>query len=85
MEILSENSMKYVIIASEALPTVDFAQVGETSPNTLRYSINQSKVVLKFAGETPSFLTGNKTYTHQEISEVMKTEAWANDPPLPLE
>tara|TARA_R100000781_G_scaffold81963_2_gene50530 strand:+ start:923 stop:1174 length:252 start_codon:yes stop_codon:yes gene_type:complete len=60
---------KYVIINKEMVEAVDFKQVIETSKSTLRYSLDGSKTILKFMGETPAFLEGEKVYSHDEIIE----------------
>ena len=60
---------KYVIINKEMVEAVDFKQVIETSKSTLRYSLDGSKTILKFLGETPAFLEGEKVYSHSEIIE----------------
>ena len=79
------TALKYVIIGSGDVPGVDFSQIVETSESTLRYSIDQSEIVVKFAGEAPSFLVGKEIYTHEAILEVMKTEAWSTSVPPSLE
>ena len=60
---------KYVIINKEMVEAVDFKKVIETSKSTLRYSLDGSKTILKFMGETPAFLEGEKVYSHSEIIE----------------
>ena len=58
---------------------IDFSQVDETSQDTLRLSIDTTKTVLKFAGETPSFLVGLQQYNHSEILAIMATPEWTNE------
>ena len=60
---------KYVIINKDMVEAGDFKQVIETSKSTLRYSLDGSKTILKFMGETPPFLEGEKVYSHSEIIE----------------
>ena len=60
---------KYVIINKEMVEAVDFKKVIETSKSTLRYSLDGSKTILKFLGETHAFLEGEKVYSHSEIIE----------------
>ena len=64
--------MKYVIYNMENVDTIDFTQVLEDSVDTLRLSVNGTKTVLKFEGETPNFLVGLQQYTHSEILPIMK-------------
>ncbi len=66
-----DDMKKYVIINKENVDAVDFKQVIETSKATLRYSINGDKTIVKFIGETPSFLEGETIYSHKEIIEII--------------
>ena len=62
---------KYVIITSEDVSSVDFTKVEETSVNTLRWNIDNTKTFVKFTGNTPSFLTGKTQYTNDEILAIL--------------
>ena len=62
---------KYVIINKEMVEAVDIRQGIETSKSTLRYSLDGSKTILKFMGEKPAFLDGEKVYSHSEIIEII--------------
>jgi hypothetical protein len=68
--------MIYVIYNIADITNVDFSQVYETNENTLRLSVDGTKTVLKFTGDTPDFLVGLQQYTHSEILEVMETSEW---------
>lgn len=67
---------KYVIIDSSEVSNVDFAQVVETSPDTLRYSLDGTKTFVKFEGDTPSFLEGKTQYTNEEMLNVLSDAEW---------
>ena len=69
--------MKYLVILAEEINTIDFSQVLETSAETLRYSLDKSQFLLKFNGETPSFLEGKKTYSYEAIKEILNSPNWA--------
>tara|TARA_R110002012_G_scaffold162825_2_gene325153 strand:- start:6 stop:206 length:201 start_codon:yes stop_codon:yes gene_type:complete len=58
---------------------IDFSLVEETSQDTLRLSIDETKTVLKFKGETPSFLVGLQQYNHSEILAIMHTSEWTKN------
>lgn len=62
---------KYVIINKEYVNSVDFQKVIETSEATLRYNLDGTKTIVKFIGEVPSFLDGDKIYSHDEIIEII--------------
>lgn len=62
---------KYVIINKEYVDSVDFQKVIETSESTLRYNLDGTQTIVKFIGEVPSFLDGDKIYSHDEIIETI--------------
>ena len=71
----------YAIISIADLPNIDFSQVGETSENTIRKSLDESQFVLKWNSE-PSFITDGtvtpiETLTHSEALVLMSTDAWS--------
>ena len=68
----------YVIIDASEVSSVDFNQVLETSPSTLRYSLNGSQTFVKFEGDTPSFLAGKTANTHSEMLEILAGEEWTD-------
>ena len=51
-----------------------FDQIDETSLQSLRLSIDDTKTILKFSGQTPEFLEGQTQYSHSEILAII------NDP-----
>ena len=71
--------MKYAIILAEEVSVVNFNQVLETSEDTLRYSLNNNQVLLKFEGETPSFLEGIQLYDYEEIMEILNSPTWTQE------
>jgi hypothetical protein len=76
-------SRKYVIINADEVDSVDFSQVDETSADTIRYSLDDSKTFVKFDSDTtPSFLEGKTEYTHSEIISVLATDEWSSDEPI---
>ena len=68
--------MIYVIYDMVDVANINFSQVQETSVETLRISIDGTKTVLKFIGETPNFLVGLQQYNHSEILVIMHSSAW---------
>jgi len=73
--------MNYVILPLSELPTVDFSEVAETSESTLRYSLDNSKFILKYEGEQPSFLSGTTEYTKAEILAILSGDEWTPSDP----
>ena len=68
--------MIYVIYDMANISEVDFTQVYQTSEDTIRISLDGKKTVLKFVGNTPSFLVGLQQYNHSEILAIMNTSEW---------
>ena len=72
----------YVIIDSSEVSSVDFDQVLETSPSTLRYSLNGSQTFVKFEGSTPAFLAGKPAHSHSEILAILAGDEWTEELPV---
>ena len=68
--------MKYVIIPSSELSNIDFSQVLETSASTLRYSLDSSEFLLKFEGDTPTFLVDKQLYDYEGIMQILNSPEW---------
>ena len=68
--------MIYVIYDMANISQVDFSQVHQTSEATLRLSVDEKETVLKFTGNTPSFLVGLQQYNHTEILAIMASSEW---------
>ena len=75
-------SRKYVIISADEVDSVIFSQVDETSPDTIRYSLDGSLTFVKYDGAKPSFLHGKDTYTHSEILTILATNEWTDPNPF---
>lgn len=71
--------MKYVIIDSSEVSSVDFNEVKETSADTLRYSVDGTKTFVKFEGDTPSFLIGEPQYSRDEMLVTLDGAEWTSD------
>ena len=69
----------YVIIDASDVSSVDFDQVLQTSANTLRYSVDGSKALLKYEGDQPSFLSGKTEHNHEEILTILSGDEWTSD------
>lgn len=71
--------MNYVIIDASEVSSVDFSQVKETSADTLRYSLDNSKTFVKFEGDTPSFLEGKTTYDRSQMLTILAGSEWSEE------
>jgi hypothetical protein len=74
------DTRQYIIFPTTELSKVDFTQVLETSEETVRKSVDNSKTFVKWTDEQPSFvstLVGSEgPYTYDEIIEILSTEEW---------
>ena len=77
------NDRKYIIVDSEYIKYIMFTEVLEKSPDTLRYSLNKKKFLLKYNGDQPEFVftitqdaVGLTEYSHQEILEILEGPEW---------
>ena len=68
---------KSEIVDGDGEQLIDFSQLLNRNASMLRYSLDNSKGVVKYDGDQPSFLNGKTTYTHQEILTEMATSAWS--------
>ena len=70
--------MIYVIIEASEVDSVDFSQVVENNANSIRYKADDSQAIVKFEGDTPSFLIGKPQYTREEILSILSGPEWTD-------
>ena len=68
---------KYVIIDSSSFDSIDWTQVLEGEQSNARLNLDGSKGIVKFEGDTPSFLIGEPQYNHSEILAVLSGPEWS--------
>ena len=68
----------YVIINASEVANVDFDQVLENSVDNLVYNVAGNKTIVKFEGDTPSFLEGKTQYNHAEILSILSGSEWTD-------
>ena len=71
--------MNYTILNKEDLDSVNFDEVLETSTNTIRYNNANTEFLLKFEGNTPSFLEGKTLYDYNGIMEILNSPDWTHE------
>lgn len=73
---------KYLIIPVSEVSKVDFSQVCETSEDTLRKSVDNSKTFIKWDGDDPSFISSlsstEGTYNHSQITTILSGTDWTS-------
>ena len=75
------ENRQFMIFNVLELPNIDFTQVLETSEETVRKSVDETKTFVKWDGEMPSCVTTLTTkegpYTYEEILTIMFTPEWS--------
>lgn len=71
---------EYLIIPVSELTKVNFEEVLETSTETVRKSIDQTKTFVKWEGAPPSFVAtisgAEGPYTYEEILDILTGVEW---------
>ena len=74
------SNRQYVIFNVSELDSIDFTQVLETSADTVRRSVDDTKTFVKWDSSVPAcveVLTTKGDYlTYEEILAIMNTEEW---------
>jgi hypothetical protein len=83
METQEYENRKFMIFNVSELPNIDFTQVLETSIDTVRKSVDETKTFVKWDGEMPecvsTLTTKEGPYTYDEILVILSTSVW-NEP-----
>lgn len=76
------ENREYLIIPVSELTKVNFEEVLETSPETVRKSIYQSKTFVKWEGQPPTFVAtisgAEGPYTYEEILDILTGIEWTS-------
>jgi len=71
----------YMIFNVSELPNINFTEVLETSVDTVRKSVDETKTFVKWEGVTPtsieSLITKEGPYTNDQMIEILKTKEWS--------
>jgi hypothetical protein len=74
------ENRQFIIFNVSELNKIDFTQVLETSAETVRKSVDETKTFVKWEGEIPSCIstltTGEGPYNYEEILAILATEEW---------
>ena len=80
---MSFENRKWVIITlanyDEDQLSVLVQNAIQTSVNTLRKSLDNSKAILKWDGDTPEVFDGMTTYSHSEILTILRGNEWTDN------
>ena len=86
METQNYEVRNFMIFNISELPQIDFTQVLETSSDTVRRSVDETKTFVKWDGSTPECVSTLKTkegpYTYEEFIAILSTPEWTDPEPL---
>jgi hypothetical protein len=75
------ETRNFMIFNISELSNIDFTQVLETSIDTVRKSVDETKTFVKWDGAIPTcveaLLTKEGPYTYEEILTILSTEEWS--------
>ncbi len=74
------ENREYMIFNVSELPNIDFTTVLETSIDTVRKSVDETKTFVKWNSEMPECVSNLTTkegpYTYEEIITILSTPEW---------
>ena len=73
------ENRKWIIINVSDITDEMIDNAMQTSMNTLRKTLDGTKAILKWDGDTPSCFDGLTTYTHSEILTELAKSDWRSD------
>ena len=73
------SNRKWVIVNVSDITDEMIASAIQSSMDTLRKTLDGSKAILKFDGDTPSCFDGLTTYNHSEILVELSKSAWVDN------
>lgn len=76
------NNRTYVIVDTSEVSGFDFDQLIDIDESYSRKSLDGSKILARYEGDQPSFLSGKQEYTHSEILAILATDEWTSDEPI---
>ena len=72
------ENRKWIIINVSDITDEMIAKAIQTSSSTLRKTLDGTKAILKWDGDTPSCFDGLTTYTHSEILTELAKSDWTS-------
>ena len=74
------NKNTYLIFSTSEIDKIDFNAVLESSPDTLRYTNDESKTFVKWEGDTPEFAalleTAEQPMSHEQMLNKIAKPEW---------
>jgi len=69
----------YVIADTSEVSGFNFDQLVDIDESYIRKSLDGSKILARYEGTQPSFLSGKTEYTHSEILAILSGDEWTSD------
>ena len=86
METQYYDNRQFMIFNVSELPLIDFTQVLETSTETIRKSVDETKTFVKWDNEIPTSISNLTTkegpYTYEEMLSILSTPEWSSPNPM---
>jgi hypothetical protein len=80
MELQDYENREFMIFNVSELPNIDFKTVLETSEETVRKSVDETKTFVKWDGDMPecvsTLTTKEGPYTYEEMLTILSTPEW---------
>lgn len=73
------NNRTYVIVDSAEISSFDFSQLIDIDEQHSAKSLDGSKILARFEGDTPSFLIGESQYNQEEMLNILGGPDWFVD------
>ncbi len=85
-ELQEYDNRRFMIFNVSELNQIDFNTVLETSADTVRKSVDETKTFVKWDGTMPTCVSNLTTkegpYTYEEILTILATSEWTNPNPM---
>jgi hypothetical protein len=85
-ELQEYDNRRFMIFNVSELNQIDFTQVLETSAETVRKSVDETKTFVKWDGSMPECVSNLTTkegpYTYEEILAILATPEWTDPNPM---
>ena len=82
LQLQDYDNREFMIFNVSELPNINFEEVLETSIDTVRKSVDETKTFVKWDGQTippsvQSLQTKEGPYTYNEILQILSTPEWS--------
>lgn len=81
LQLQDYDNREFMIFNVSELPNINFEEVLETSIDTVRKSVDETKTFVKWDGETPicvsNLTTKEGPYTYDEILTILNGPEWS--------